>query len=193
MGSLRFSIKIVSKNPGLIPELAARVQDFSEPFKNIISYWTQHNMEKFGRGRGSETVGVDQDADTFWQPLTARYRKRKQAAGYADWLMVRTGDLLGTMTNENAISYFVDRMRAVFGVPLDENEAAKVSGNWSRRQAIFLDKSDRLAIKAEISKYLNLGEGYRELLFERALSSGRLRDEVAEMDASFAELIGGEA
>lgn len=193
-GIVSFTITLATGEEALLPELAARVKDFSPVFTNIIKEWSDHNREKFELGEGMESTGVYQDQanDLYWDPLTPAYARAKARKGFSDHLMVRTGELERALTSEGGFGQYVDASRAVFGTPIDPEDAIKVSGNWESRQAIFLDAADRAMIDREVARYLNLGDGYRDILFARGVARAEARAEEARMDMEFAEVLAGE-
>lgn len=188
-GITSFRITLAVKNDTVLPELAARAKDLSVVFDNVIGEWVAGNERKFSRGLGNSATGVDQDTfaggATRWQGLTERYAKQKEREGFPDWLMVRTGDLMNAMTTRDAMGEAIGPDQAVFGMPLDKEQADKVIGNWGRRQTIFLDRRDRLGIEREVKNYMQFGGNYRELLFAQGLQAAARRDEVKRMDAEF--------
>jgi len=188
-GITSFRITLAVKNDTVLPELAARAKDLSVVFDNVIGEWVAGNERKFARGMGASDAGIDQDTfaggATRWKGLTERYAKQKEREGFPDWLMVRTGELMNAMTTRDALGEAIGPQQAIFGMPLDEEQADKVIGNWGRRQTIFLDRRDRLGIEREIKNYMQFGGNYRELMFAQGLQAAARRDEVKRMDAEF--------
>ena len=194
-GVTSFRISLSVKNDACLPEIAARAKDLTVVFDHIIGEWVAGNERKFGRGMGASASGVSQD--TFgtgnnWQALTAKYARQKEREGFPDWLMVRTGDLMDAMTTREAMGEAISAQRAVFGMPLDEDQAIKVEGNWNRRQAIFLDRNDRMMINRNVKNYIELGGNYQDILFTRGLQNVAMKNEIKKMDAEFQFRMSGE-
>lgn len=194
MGSLRFQIKFRSVGANVPGDIAELLADLSEPFQNIIAGWARHNQEKFIRSRGAELSGVDQAADTMWQPVTARYYRQKHgpvARGarqlYEDWLMVRTRALLLSMIDPAGFYQAVTATSAAFGTPLSDEDQRKVAANWLSRQVIFLDVSDKRMIQANIHDYLAYGHDY--LSAKKRFMA--VKEETREMDLAFSEAVNG--
>ena len=195
-GVTSFKISLFVKNDACLPEIAARAKDLSVVFDHIIGEWVVGNERKFSRGMGASATGAEQDTfsggETQWQALTAKYSQQKEREGFPDWLMVRTGDLMNVMTTRGAMAEFIEQTRAVFGMPLDEEQAIKVEGNWNRRQAIFLDRNDRLMIERNIKNYMELGGDYQNIIFTRGLQNVAAKSEQKRMDAEFQFRMSGE-
>lgn len=185
-GIVSFNITVFTEGLERLPELAARLKDLTPALHNLIAEWAQSNEDKFRESRGTQVGGVQQDDSLFWHGLTEPYMKEKTRKGFEDWLMVRTGDLRRAMTDPEGFFSVVMPDKAVFGIPLDPEDAIKVTGtNWELRQAIFLNYKDRLAIKREVKNYFALGEKYREILFERGLAAAARRREHLQWDVEF--------
>ena len=195
-GVTSFKISLFVKNDASLPEIAERAKDLSVVFDHIIGEWVAGNERKFGRGMGASNTGATQDtfggAETTWQALSAKYGRQKEREGFPDWLMVRTGDLMNAMTTRGAMAEFIENTRAVFGMPLDEEQAIKVEGNWKRRQAIFLDRNDRLMIERNVKNFMELGGDYQNILFTRGLQNVAAKNEQKRMDAEFRFRMSGE-
>lgn len=181
MGGISF--QLIFRQRGRIAFGDAPV-DFTEPFLAIIRDWAERNVDKFERAMGQEDTGVQQAADNFWEPLGAggswrsvtkadakkamlgmadtltAYQKAKRRAGYPDWLMVRTGSLATALSNPDTFAQFVGANQAAFGVPLDTETAEHAAFNWAKRQAIYLDESDKLNIRKEFKDFMDYGPGY---------------------------------
>ena len=190
MGTFHLQLKY-DQDLSRCAEIAERMKDFSIPFGNIIANWTRSNVDKFGAGRGSESSGFSGGALTpaRWDPLTEKYRQAKQRRGFADWLMVRTGELMGALTARGGFGEYIDAHRAVFGTPLDASDADKALYNSEKRPTVFLNESDRLNIRAELQDYISMGGDYKAFLMSAAGRLKALKHEVAEMDLNFAEAV----
>lgn len=209
MGMFKLKLDITPKGFEKVAEMAARVKDFSVPFSNIIGEWAEDNARrKFAKGEGAESTGVDQ-APARWEPLTANinafshegkrayfsglnvltpYQRRKRKQGFEDWLMVASGSLRDALSNsEGGFAKFIDAMRVVFGTPLDPENEAKVRGNRKLRPTVFLDRTDRGMVRRELQRYLNLGENYKDLMFQAAASKMMLKKQIKEMNMEFSE------
>jgi hypothetical protein len=183
-GVTSFQIKVLTNND-LLPEIAARMKDLSEPFENIIDEWAQSNEDKFRMGQGQQFSGVSQGSGVDWQALSPAYAFQKMKDGFPDWLMRRTGDLQRALTDKELFFRFVGPDIAVFGEPLLEKEFAKVAFNWDSRQTIFLSKKDQKAIEREIYEYFGFGPGYREIKRAAGLAAVRRREETARAEFEF--------
>jgi hypothetical protein len=175
-------------------EIAQRVKDFSVPFANIIMEWAANNAGKFGAGKGAELSGASGGDLTpaTWEPLQSlSYVRQKRKQGFADWLMVRTGELMHSLIDLGGFSQFVDAHRVVFGTPLSADDADKALYNSDRRPTVFLSETDRLMVRRELQRYISFGEGYRNFLFNRAAERWAQKKELSEMDLKFAEAISG--
>ena len=200
MGALNFTIVFESKGAGYFDALAGLCKDFSVPFQNIINEWAKHNVEKFRRGKGAELSGTEQSSDVYWAPLTEQYYRSKHGAteakrrtrrmagtAVADWLMVRTGDLMRSLTGAGGFVRYVGPTKAIFGQPLDPEDAQKVAGNWMKRQVLFLDLTDKRMIRAHISDYLKYGSDYMGARRQLAAEKARAKREYARMEMEFSE------
>lgn len=187
-GIVRYKLEIFTTGLETLPEVEARLQDISPMLQNLIDEWAHTNEDKFGLGKGAEETGAQMDDGLLWEPLTERYRLAKQRKGFEDWLMVRTGGLMASLTNPDGFFRAVTNEEAVFGIPVDEDEAVKAINKraWDSRQSIFLNEKDRLAIKREFKNYLELGENYRDVLFARGMAAAARRQEILEWDTAFA-------
>jgi len=168
MPSLSFSINVRTKGFNVPEDLQALMSDFSEPFAEIIQAYADHVEEKFARAEGAEQSGVSQSPTVRWEPVTEDYYREKHGPImrgsrklFPDWLMVRTGELKGILSDANAFYQDVGETQAVFGAPQDSENQAKIAGNWIKRQALFFDVSDKRAVQSNISDYLNYGANYK--------------------------------
>ena len=193
MSNFTVNVKVVSKNTERIDELAARLKDFSVPLSNIIDEWADGNVRKFDESRGAELSGTS-IAPVEWEGVTEKYYdqkhgpvKRGSRSIFPDWLMVRTGDLMRALTTRGNFGEYFDQVKAIFGTPLDAEDAAKASYNFAKRPTIFLSESDRLMIRRNFQQYLDLGENYREMLFARAGRLADLQKEIVNLDTQFGE------
>ena len=186
MGPLRFQIVYKSRGFNVPDDIKELLSDMSEPFQNIIEAWAEHNQEKFKRAKGGEFPGVDQAEDTFWQGVTPEYEQAKRRKGYEDWLMVRTGSLMQSMTTPEQFYQNVTETSAMFGTPLDSEDQMKYQANWLKRQLSFLDVSDKRMIRAHVSDYLRYGHDYLNTK-NRFMAE---KEEVREMDEAYGGTIG---
>jgi len=192
MGTFKLRIKY-DLNLAECAEIAQRVRDFSIPFASIVAEWARGNVEKFDAGKGSESSGFSGGSLTplRWEPLTEKYRRAKERAGFANWLMVRTGNLMQSLLNVSGFAQFVDAHRVIFGAPIDAEAADAAMYNREKRNTIFLGESDRLGIKRELQNYISFGENYKQFLFSRAGRMVALKKEVLSMDLNFSEAVNG--
>ena len=192
MGTFHFTLKY-DIDLSRCTEIAQRMEDFSIPFGKIIDNWAASNVLKFGAGKGSESSGFSGGALTpsRWEPLTEKYRAAKEKKGFSNWLMVRTGDLMSSLTSRGAFAEFIDAHRAVFGTPLDAEDADKALYNSETRPTVFLSESNRLNIRSELQAYISLGGDYKALLMARAGRLQAMKNESYQMDLAFAEASGG--
>ena len=193
MGTFKLNLKLAMRFDKCA-EIAQRMRDFSIPFAEIINEWAGGNVRKFGAGEGAETSGAaGQDlSPVTWEPLQSPdYMKSKRRGGFADWLMVRTGDLMAALTNPIGTDVSVDAHRVIFGVPLNPNDAVKALNKRTRalRPTVFLSGPDRLMIRRNLQQYISMGGNYKEFLWARAGKLGRMQDEAYEMDLNFAEAV----
>jgi hypothetical protein len=189
MGSFRLKLNLRQQCWENLDELDARLQDFSPVFANIIGEWARGNVDKFAKGRGAEMTGADQPPTT-WEAVTEKYHSQKMKK-FTDWLMVRTGELMSSLTTRGAFGEFTDEHRAIFGTPLDSSDADKAMYNSDKRPTIFLGRTDRLMIERELQNYLNLGKNYKDILFATGKRRMALKTEMRELDIQFAEAVNG--
>ena len=185
-GKTNFSIKIEVKNDEAFSEIKGRLLDLRPAYNAFVKAWANINKDIFESGAGAEVTGADVDADVFWEPLSAGYRKAKQAEGYADHLMVATGALMRALTNPDLVFQAIGPQDAIFGSPLSLEEADKVKYNWESRQTVFFSGPDQRALRRILKYYLTMGEGFEQKRFEAGLSAVQQRAEVAQMDLDFA-------
>lgn len=188
-GMVSFRITLATENAGLPAELAARAADLSPVLDDIIDSWAAGNEEKFSRGKGAQTSGVDQDSSLFWKPLTEKYGLEKAAAGYADHLMVRTGDLRRALTSPEGFFRAVGPQEAIFGTPMDEQDEEKILGNWASRQALFLGAKDRADIRRMVYDYLSQGGDYQALRNSEGLALQNAKREQAQLDVAYDDAV----
>lgn len=139
-----FRIKVTITKPNMFALIVQRLQDgFAELFEAIIERWQEHNDEKFEQAQGASLSGLDFDGDVSWDPLTPDYFETK-SEDYDDWLMVRDGDLLESLTNPGAAGWFeqITPRSARFGTTLPQ-----AGWNWDKRPTMFLDEWDRDMIR----------------------------------------------
>jgi hypothetical protein len=190
-GAVTFEFHIAKR--GTMTEIMeARLRDMSPAFKVFITKWTQHNADKFRMGSGMEGMGIDFVPEPSWEGLTEAYHKRKQAQGFADHLMVRTGELRATMTNENRFVNETMADSAFFGAPLDPEDAIKVEGNWERRQVIFLDQKDMNTLRKTVVGYLEDGPDFQTMRQAESQAGQAARNAEWKMDYELKMTVSGE-
>lgn len=197
MGLFRFRLDVNPKNFEKLDEIRSRLEDFSVVFGNIISEWAQGNVKrKFARAMGGEKMGVDQIM-TRWEPVTEAYYRQKHGPIvrgnrqlYPDWLMVKTGNLMNTLGTRGLFAEFIDKKRAVFGHPLNDEAEAAAMGNIESRPTIFLDRTDHHVIRRELQRYLSMGENYKNLMWAMAGRKTALKKEMKQLDIAYAETVG---
>jgi hypothetical protein len=197
MGLFKFRLDVTPQNFEKLTEIRARLEDFSVVFSNIIDEWAKGNVKrKFARAIGGEKKGVDQIM-TRWEPVSEAYYRQKHGPIvrgnrqlYPDWLMVKTGNLMNTLGTRGLFAEFIDKKRAVFGTPLNDEAEAAALGNQETRPTVFLDRTDRNVIRRELQQYLSLGENYKSLLWAMAGRKTALMKESRQLDIAFAETIG---
>jgi hypothetical protein len=165
--------------------LADRVADLSGIWANVRDAWLEHNQDKFNQAKGQQDSGVTFESGTEWMPLTERYSAEKSWAGYDDWLMVRTGELMSDMTygaqgSSNWSEDLSQPMSAAFG---STNE--KIGWNWMKhgiynRPAQFLDQEDRENISSEVRQWLS-GDGK----YSGGMDMGDMAKNQWELDKGF--------
>lgn len=197
MAHFTVKLSLASRNMERLDELASRLKDFTVPLSNIIGEWARGNTRKFDAAVGAELSGAD-EPPTQWEPVTLAYYKQKHGpvqrgnrTMFPDWLMVRTGDLMRSLTQRGLFAEFFDATKAVFGTPLDPEEAAKASYNFAKRPTVFLGRSDRNMIRREFQDYLSLGANYKDALFAGASRRYALQKEMQILDMEFAEAVSG--
>jgi len=190
-GAVTFGIHI-AKRGNMTEIMEARLRDMSPAFNAFIGEWARHNADKFRAGAGMEGMGVDFVPEPSWQPLTDAYHHRKQVEGYADHLMVRTGDLQAVMTNEETFFRMVTPTDATFGSPMDPEDVMKVKGNWERRQAIFLDQRDMNSLRKIVQGYVEDGPDFKSIRSARAAAVREARDAEWAMDYELTMMYRGE-
>lgn len=183
-GSVRLSLSIQIKNPERLPEIQARMQDLSPAFEKIVNEWVSLNAQKFNKGLGAESSGAQIDADVIWEPLSSAYITQKRK-GYPNWLMVRSGSLMESMTNPDTVFRMINAQDAIFGTPLDPDDAAKVSYNWLRRQVVFLGAADKNMIRRIIQDYLGMGINFESIRKSKGFEALARKSEGAQLDADF--------
>lgn len=188
-GVVRFNVDLQVTGGENLKALEARIKDASPLFNAIIEYWTEHNEQKFDMAIGAESVGAQMDDNLFWAPLSESYRKQKRRAGQDDQIMKATGDLLRSLSNPETIFQMVTPEDAVFGSPLDFDDAKKVKYNWRSRQAIFLGRADRDQIEKLVGEFLNRKGRFNEKMEDQGLVAVRQRAEMAQMDMDFENTI----
>ena len=177
-----------------VEEVKSRLKDFSIPLSNIIGLWAEGNARKFDESAGAELSGAD-EPPALWEPVTLKYYmqkhgpvKRGNRQTFPDWLMVRTGDLMRSLTTRGLFGEYFDQSKALFGIPLNDEERLKAAYNFNKRPTIFLGQSDRLMIKREFRNYLTLGGNYTALIFARQGQRSDIRRAVDTMNSHLAEI-----
>ena len=105
-------------------------------------------------------------------------------------ILLLNGPNLNTLGTRGLFSEFIDKKRAVFGTPLNDEAEAAALGNQATRPTVFLDRTDRNVIRRELQRYLSLGENYKELMWAMAGRKTALMKEAKQLDIAFAETIG---
>ena len=189
MGTFKLNLKLAMRFDKCA-EIAERMKNFSIPFSNIINEWADGNVQKFEAARGAELTGASGGdlRPATWEPLQSLpYAREKRRKGFADWLMVRTGNLMDSLTNRGEFAEFISDHQTAFGVPYDEEAQAASRGNRFTRPTVFLSGPDRQMIKRNLQQYISMGEGYSSFIWARAGKLGKIQDEAYEMDLNFAE------
>jgi len=176
-----FSVSIVFRNWDALEQMKHRVAGFQEVFEAIIERWTAHNADKFEEARGAQLSGVIFDVDTepvMWKGVTDEYAAEKTRDGFPNWLMVRTGELMASLTEPGNLGWYaeVEKDYALFGTIL--NKAI-----WHRftRPVNFLDSEDRQMIRDMFGAYLDGEAPFRQ--YEKS--------EAKVMDAEFKSMFKG--
>ena len=198
MANFSIKINVTTQNLERIDEIAARLKDFAAPFSQIIGEWAEGNVRKFAAAEGAELTGAD-EPPTHWEPITEKYYRQKHGPVkrggrqlFPDWLMVRTGDLMRSLTTRGGFGEYFDEVQAIFGTPLDPEDAAKASFNFEKRPTVFLGRSDRLMIRRNFQDYLAMGANYKDALFAAAGARYALAKEMKALDAQFSEALANE-
>lgn len=189
-GTVKFQITVTTKNAVVLPELQARLKDLSPAFEAIIPEWAKLNADKFDAGKGLEGSGAKVDALVFWEALKPATSKSKRRRARGNALMVDSGDLRRALTTPDLVFQRVEAQDAVFGTPLNLEEADKAKFNWAKRQVVFFSTADKNVIRRVVQDYLSYGPGFQEIRFAKGLAATRLRKEVADMDAAFDNTLG---
>lgn len=184
-GNVKFKVSVTVRNAQLLPELQGRLKDLSPAFEAVIPEWARLNEDKFDDARGKESSGAAVDDLVFWQPLRPSTMKSKRRRGRPDNIMVDSGDLKRAMTSPDLLFQRVSPQDAVFGTPLNMEEADKVRWQWTKRQAVFLSTVDQNTIRRIVRDYLNMGENFEEIRFAQGVAAVQQRAEMAQMDADF--------
>lgn len=175
-----FRVKITLLQGDALPRMIERIrQGFEDVYHEIIERFAAHNEDKFEEAAGAQGTGVSFDSgNVIWKPLSPAYAAAKAAGGYSDWLMVREGDLIESMTNPDDAGWYeeVGDRHARFGTILPQAEY-----NADTRPVMFLDPDDRQMTADMFGNYLG-GEGpFREYVPPRAKT----------LDAEFHAIMGG--
>lgn len=118
-------------------------------FEAFIERWQEHNEAKFEAAQGMEATGVMFDG-AWWKPLSPEYMAEKRK-DYDDWLMVRDGDLIESLTNPGASGWYeeVTDTTARFGTLLKQ-----ATFNWESRPVMFLDQEDAANLRGLVIAHL---------------------------------------
>lgn len=175
-GVVNFHVKLRIKGEQWLRVLGDRLADFSPAFEQIYKSWLARNVIKFEQAKGAEAGGVSFDGgEVNWQALTEAYRIRKEKMGFENWLMVRSGELMASLTQEGAAGAYVS-IEAQFSSFGTTNPAAAY--HWIPRQTVFLDEGDRESVRTEFSDYLSGRPPYDQ-------GAGDAKRRMAAMDAAF--------
>lgn len=208
MANLRFSVRVNVTNPGMLEELQARVNDFTPAYQAIFGEWVKLNAQKFEQSQGREVSGASIEGEE-WAALTPQYiaqkhpggapkrqRKKVNAQGYReypDWLMVRSGALMGAMTDPNALFQDFEPTMAIYGLPNDSSLADIVqwqAGNRQKnRNVIFIGDSDKKSIQRIVQDYLSRGGEFEQIRFEQGMAAVQQSKELESMDANFSDTV----
>lgn len=160
MAATSFDVHVLIRK-GESDAMVGRLMDMAPAFRAVIHEWSEHNKDKFAAGAGMEGIGLDFVPEPHWESLTDRYHNRKEQQGFADHLMVRSGDLARALTNEDGFYQNVGNDVAIFGGPLDPEDMVKVRGNWDQRQSVFLDATDARKIRSIVNGYIGNTEEWQ--------------------------------
>jgi len=145
-----YTISIRFKNAGMMAKQAEKMKDFSALFRVIENLWVEHNKDKFDKARGAQEMGVSFPDGIFWEELSEKYLARKEAQGYDDWLMVKSGALMRSLTDRGTGWFdIIEPMAAYWGTELPE-----AGYNFESRPTVFLDPVDRKNIVDTLYKWL---------------------------------------
>ena len=191
-GRVSFKIEVQQTNLDVLPEMAGRMKNLGPMFEKVIDEWAYMNAAKFDAAANAGASGLQIDPTVYWQPLSQAYLKQKMRAGFGAGLMTRTGSLRQAMTDPEGFFRMTTETQAAFGMPNDAEDALKVQYNWptaenEKRQVIFLSLEDQRMIQKHVQDYLSLGPNYQEVMFARGVDAVKLRKEIAELDAEFAD------
>lgn len=184
-GKTSFSIRIDVKNAEALAEIKNRFLDLSPAYQAFVEAWADINKDIFSAGEGQESTGAMVDDDVWWQSLSRSYMKAKRSEGYPDQLMVATGALMRALTDPDLVFQAIGPQDAVFGSPLDQEEADKVRFNWYSRQSVFFSMPDQRALRRILKDYLTMGPGFEEKRASAGLAAVQQRSEAAQMEADF--------
>lgn len=172
-----FRIKIILKGEEQIARLGDRLHDFREVFDRFLDRFVRHNRDKFESGRGMEGGGTAFDFETRWKADSPKYSASKRRAGYEDWLMVRTGELMRSLTGRDNFGWYekLDTHGATFGT--------LVRQAWYHRETrpvMFLDVQDLNTLRDLFGAYLEGEPPFRAFVPDRGKA----------LDAEFAAIMG---
>lgn len=151
--SFRVRLNLVGQDA--FQKIQRRVLDLREVWNQIVDRWLVSNKAKFDEGRGAQLSGVEFDAEdepVMWLGVTDDYAAAKSAAGFENWLMVRTGELKTSLTERGGIDWWEDlgKMEARFGT-----ENRKEVWHREKRPVMFLSADDRQMIRDMIGAWFN--------------------------------------
>lgn len=157
----KISANVVLKNEDALAQMGDRVKNLRPLWNEIVVNWIDHNADKFDRARGAQATGVifDTEGDPVtWLPLTPGYDAAKRRAGYADWLMVQSGETMRSLTERDSFGWFEDLRPdgAEFGTIIDT-----ARWNEEKRPLMFLDADDRKMIRELFGAWLSSDAPFR--------------------------------
>jgi len=157
----QFKIRVILRGTNLSEELSARLLSFRRVWEEVIWRYISHNRSKFDRSRGQESSGASFDFGTMWRNLTERYMASKRRAGYEDWLMVRSGELMRSLTERDTFGWYetVTDKAATFGTIL-----LKAFYHRETRPVMFLDQTDVQMVGEMFGSYLSGEPPFREFV-----------------------------
>jgi hypothetical protein len=192
MAKIGFNIALIATDDNKLAELRERAADLSPVFERVIDEWAKGNVGKFKKAKGAETGGVSQDSDAYWMGLTEKYRKQKEKEGFTDWLMVRSGELMASLTDREGFINMVGPTTAAFGTPWSSDNEAKIAGNWDKRPSVFLNKSDTFMIDRNVQDYFSLGPDFAAIRMAEGYAAIAAKEEAAQWGIDFNAALRGD-